>query len=111
MSLIPFVENASIHGIEPIKGKGIINISIKSNRDHLICEVTDNGQGMEKEEYEKLLQSLEEAEDIGEHVGIKNVYCRLKLHYADNFDFRITSTKGAGTTISIILPCIRSNSN
>lgn len=107
MSLIPFVENASIHGIEPIKGKGIINISIKSNRDHLICEVTDNGQGMEKEEYEKLLQSLEEAEDIGEHVGIKNVYCRLKLHYADNFDFRITSTKGAGTTISIILPCIR----
>ncbi|MGD7045632.1 sensor histidine kinase [Jeotgalibacillus proteolyticus] len=107
MSLIPFVENASIHGIEPIKGKGTIYISIKSNQDQLICEITDTGQGMEKEEYKELMHSLEETENIGDHVGIKNVYCRLKLHYGDNFKFTIASTKGVGTTISLILPCER----
>jgi len=104
MSLIPFVENASIHGIEPIKGKGIINISIKRNLDTLICEIIDNGQGIDKEEYDRLIQSLEESDSMGEHVGIKNVYYRLKLHYSDRFDFKLNSTKGVGTTIRIVLP-------
>lgn len=104
MSLIPFVENASIHGIEPIKGKGLINISIKRSGDMIICEIIDNGQGMEKEEYELLMQSLEEMDNIGEHVGIKNVYHRLKLHYIDRFEFNILSEKGAGTTVRIVLP-------
>jgi len=104
MSLIPFVENASIHGIEPIKGKGMIIISIKRNDDKLVCEINDNGQGMETEEYDQVMQSLDEVANIGEHVGIKNVYYRLKLHYSNQFEFNIISTKGVGTTVKIILP-------
>ncbi|WP_233452148.1 sensor histidine kinase, partial [Metabacillus niabensis] len=104
MSLIPFVENASIHGIEPIKGKGMISISIKRENDRLVFEVNDNGQGMEKNEYEQLLGSLEEVSSIGEHVGIKNVYYRLKLHYSNQFDFSIVSNKGIGTTVKIQVP-------
>ena len=103
MSLIPFVENASIHGIEPIKGKGMIRISITCKGNTIMCEITDNGQGMETEEYERLMKSLEDA-NIGEHVGMKNVYDRLKLHYPNKFEFRVKSTKGVGTTISIVLP-------
>lgn len=104
MSLIPFVENASIHGIEPIKGKGMISISIKRENERLVFEVNDNGQGMEKNEYEQLLGSLEEVSSIGEHVGIKNVYYRLKLHYSNQFDFSIVSKKGIGTTVKIQVP-------
>ncbi|KKI91709.1 histidine kinase [Bacillus sp. SA1-12] len=104
MSLIPFVENASIHGIEPIKRNGLINISIKCHGDAIICEIKDNGQGIEKEEYERLMQSIEEVESIGEHVGIKNVYYRLKLHYSNHFDFKVKSAEGEGTTVRIVLP-------
>ncbi|WP_299090257.1 sensor histidine kinase [uncultured Metabacillus sp.] len=104
MSLIPFVENASIHGIEPIKGNGMIKISIKRDGDTIVCEITDNGKGMEKEEFERLIRSINEVENIGEHVGIKNVYYRLKLHYANHFDFKVKSAMGAGTTIRIVLP-------
>ena len=106
MSLIPFVENASIHGIEPIKGKGMINISIKRNGDTLLCEINDNGQGMDESVYERVMRSLEEVEHIGEHVGMKNVYYRLKLHYSDQFEFQVLSTKGVGTTLKIIFPFI-----
>ena len=104
MSLIPFVENASIHGIEPIKGNGMINISIKRDGDTLICQITDNGQGIEKEEFEQLIRSIEQVENIGEHVGIKNVYYRLKLHYSNHFDFKVKSVEGEGTTVRIVLP-------
>ncbi|MGM7719881.1 cache domain-containing sensor histidine kinase [Metabacillus sp. Hm71] len=104
MSLIPFVENASIHGIEPIKGNGMIKISIKRDGDTIVCEITDNGKGMENEEFERLIRSIKEVENIGEHVGIKNVYFRLKLHYANHFDFKVKSARGAGTTIRIVLP-------
>ncbi|MDQ0231180.1 sensor histidine kinase [Metabacillus malikii] len=111
MSLIPFVENASIHGIEPAKGKGMINISIKRIGEFLLCEISDNGQGMEKEVYEQVMESLEKEQNIGEHVGVKNVYYRLKLHYSNKFDFKIESEKGVGTTIRIKLPIIKDKIN
>ncbi|MCM2531254.1 sensor histidine kinase [Neobacillus pocheonensis] len=106
MALQPFIENASIHGIESIKDNGKINVKISVNQDILTCIVMDNGAGMSEEKKERLLRSLENEEDIGESVGIKNVYYRLKLYYQDqfHFHFHIDSELGKGTTIIINLP-------
>ncbi|MRH42794.1 HAMP domain-containing protein [Aquibacillus halophilus] len=104
MLLIPFVENASIHGVEPLKGQGLITITIRCKDEQLVCEIRDNGVGMEEETYEKLLQSLYEEEYIGENVGMKNVYYRLKLYYRDQFTFEVKSLKGTGTLIRLIIP-------
>lgn len=107
MTLIPFVENASIHGIEALKGPGIIHIKVFLHEEQLICEIRDNGVGMEEVVFDRIMKSLQEEENIGEHIGIKNVYYRLKLHYKDQFKFEFESRKDIGTTIRISIPIDR----
>lgn len=104
MSLIPFVENATIHGVESSKEKGKVEIKVKSNSSHLVCIIKDNGIGMDQEKLKQLRHSLEKEEVEGEHIGIRNVYHRLKLHYGDQCDFQIESSKGYGTLIKIKVP-------
>jgi two-component system sensor histidine kinase YesM len=105
MIFIPFVENASNHGIEPLKGKGLISIKINCSNDQLRFTIQDNGAGMSKEKYEQILLSLKEEESIGENIGIKNVHYRLQLYYQNEFTFRINSSKTLGTTVEITIPC------
>ncbi|GAE33563.1 sensor histidine kinase [Halalkalibacter akibai] len=107
MVFLPFVENASIHGVESIKENGKIHISIKNRNKNLYFTITDNGLGMEKEQLTKLMQSLENGESMGDSVGIKNVYYRLKLYYKNDFDFSITSNSDTGTKVEIRLPADR----
>jgi two-component system, sensor histidine kinase YesM len=104
MSILPFIENASIHGIEPLKENGEISVSISLYADTLTCVIKDNGAGITEENRKQLLASLENEEDIRENVGIKNVYYRLKLYYPDQFYFNIDSHLDYGTTITIQLP-------
>jgi len=104
MSLIPFVENASIHGIEPLKEKGKIEIKIKAFNNRVECLIKDNGVGIEEKIFERLLRSLEDEKLAGENIGIKNVYHRLKMHYNNEFDFYMESSKGEGTLVKISIP-------
>lgn len=49
MLLQPYVENAIRHGIRHLKSrKGNININVKKEAKMLLCEIDDNGIGMEK---------------------------------------------------------------
>ncbi|MDU5951033.1 MAG: sensor histidine kinase, partial [Paenibacillus macerans] len=43
MAFLPFVENACIHGIEPLKHGGMIEIRIDATEDELTFTVRDNG--------------------------------------------------------------------
>jgi two-component system, sensor histidine kinase YesM len=104
MVIIPFVENASIHGIEPLKGKGKITIDISSNEEKITCIITDNGMGMDEIKYQQIIRSLEEEEVIGKNIGIRNVAQRLRMYYGDRYQLTIMSKKEHGTTIKLIIP-------
>lgn len=65
MSIVTFVENASIHGIEPLKQGGKIEVEIKQSGDELICAIRDNGVGMSDQQVEKLYRYLEGEEEMG----------------------------------------------
>lgn len=106
MVLLPFVENASIHGIESSPDKGIIVISVAVQADKLIFRLEDNGIGMPPDKLEELLRYLEDCDDIGERVGMKNAYCRLKLCYQECFAFSMNARYGEGTSIEISLPLL-----
>jgi LytS/YehU family sensor histidine kinase len=45
--LQPYVENAVIHGVVPTTGKGFIKITFRQTDDVLVCEIEDNGVGIE----------------------------------------------------------------
>ncbi|MEK3714429.1 sensor histidine kinase [Paenibacillus sp. FSL R7-0333] len=104
MVLLPFVENASIHGIESSPDKGSIVISVTLQADRLIFRFQDNGIGMDSDKLEELHRYLQDGDDIGEHVGMKNAYCRLKLCYREGFAFSMNARYREGTSIEISLP-------
>ncbi|QAY67587.1 cache domain-containing sensor histidine kinase [Paenibacillus protaetiae] len=107
MAVLPFVENASIHGIEPLKEQGLIDLSIRVCGDKLITTIKDNGLGIEEEHLNEIRRSLETEESIGDHVGIRNAYYRLKLNYREQFKFELDSSRDQGTIVTIELPCHR----
>ena len=90
----PLVENAIIHGLEPLDKKGILRVNAKfekKNGDNFLkILVEDNGVGFEQ----KLLAGKK-------HVGLSNVEERLKIAYKAAV-FNLESKKGKGTK-SIIL--------
>ncbi|MFD2332669.1 histidine kinase [Cohnella sp. GCM10020058] len=103
MTLQPLVENASIHGIEKLKEGGLIRVTVGKNEEGLVCTVHDNGAGIPPDRLASILSELEQSEDIGESVGIKNVYYRLKLYYKDKFGFEVSSKVGEGTTFRLVV--------
>ncbi|WP_308635464.1 sensor histidine kinase [Paenibacillus silvisoli] len=103
MTLQPLVENSSIHGIEPMKHSGLITVRVQKSGDSLICTVSDNGVGMSEERLRQLQHDTFHSEELGESIGIRNVYLRLKLFYGDQADFTIESAKGQGTATRIVI--------
>lgn len=104
--LQPFVENAIIHGIEPQRTKGIIEIIIRSNGPRLVSIlIQDNGKGMSATTLENLNKMTEIPSGMN-RIGIHNIRQRLTIHYsinvADSLFFK--SEEGQGTKVSFILP-------
>jgi len=108
MVFLPFVENASIHGIEPMKGGGEIDIAIRCLEADLEFSIRDNGVGMRPEQVQRIYGYLEnETEELGERIGVQNVLYRLRMLYGDRIRLFIDSAPGRGTHIRITLPMRR----
>ncbi|AFH60465.1 cache domain-containing sensor histidine kinase [Paenibacillus caseinilyticus] len=106
MTLLPFVENASIHGIEtsPRKGLIVIGIAVDRGSGELVFSIRDNGVGMCAAKLNEILGYLEEDDSMGDRVGMKNAYYRLRMWFGGSFRFHIESEQDIGTFVSIRLP-------
>ncbi|AZK46395.1 sensor histidine kinase [Paenibacillus lentus] len=104
MSIVTFVENASIHGIEPLKQGGKIEVEIRQSAGELFCTIRDNGVGMSGEQVEKLHGYLIGEEEMGERIGIQNVIYRLRMYYKDGLNLKVRSKVGEGTEIHLTIP-------
>ncbi|MEJ9218993.1 sensor histidine kinase [Paenibacillus glucanolyticus] len=104
MAIVTFVENASIHGIEPLKHGGRIEVLIVREGRSLICTIQDNGAGMSAEQVERICRYLDTEDEMGERIGIQNVIYRLKLYYGSRFRFEIDSSPGQGTRVQLSIP-------
>lgn len=104
MTLLPFVENACIHGIEPLKKGGTVNIQVAAEGEELLIRVWDNGVGMKADRVDQLYGYLQHDDIIGERIGIQNVIYRLKLIYGTDVRFELKSEPNKGTFIELRLP-------
>ncbi|WP_010677661.1 cache domain-containing sensor histidine kinase [Bacillus timonensis] len=100
--LQPFIENSFFHGFNKKSG-GTVNVLIWKDGATLICEVLDNGDGMEATADNKL-PGTKRKREMFSGIGVRNVNERIQLIYGDNYGVTISSTIGEGTKIRITLP-------
>ncbi|WIV21347.1 sensor histidine kinase [Paenibacillus polygoni] len=108
--LQPFIENAFFHAFNH-KEEGTILIMISVQDDHLVCEVNDNGDGMDIGSAEtvegKTLPVTKRNRKLFSGIGIQNVDHRLRFMYGDSYGVDISSVIGEGTRIKITIPLLK----
>lgn len=102
LMLQPLVENSILHGVRYKEGRGYIKVQIFCRDGKVYFRVVDNGVGMDKEEKERLRDSMKEINV--HHIGLANVNSRLKLHFGDGSGIRIRSKKGMGCVMEFCFP-------
>ncbi|MDE6220591.1 MAG: histidine kinase [Lachnospiraceae bacterium] len=112
LTIVTFVENACIHGIESKTAQGWLFVRIYRKQTEsgtkLCIEVEDTGSGMEEEERQRLLETMQNAsidrlKEKG-RVGMVNACLRLKMVSDNQVNFALDSERGIGTIVQIQLP-------
>lgn len=102
-SIQTLVENSIIHGLDEKHTSIRIIISIHQLHDGSIdVTVHDNGVGISSQKINELRQSfLQPRATDSSHIGLGNLYARLKLLYHDDASLQIESIEAVGTTITM----------
>ena len=108
LTIVTFVENACVHGIEGKSSPGWIFVRVYTKDGDMVIEVEDTGEGISDEDVAILRHRMENAsiEELKQkgRIGVVNACLRLKIATKDTVRFIIESEKGIGTTIGVIIP-------
>ncbi|WP_058831356.1 sensor histidine kinase [Paenibacillus polymyxa] len=111
MTLQPLIENAVKHGLEPLHADtgGKLLVRAEEYGGVLSLHIIDNGVGMEYERWEVVQVALAEpGKQAGSGqaggIGLQNLNLRLRHMFGEEYGLRISSTPGAGTTVTVSVP-------
>ncbi len=106
--LQPLVENAIIHGLEPLEEKGKLEISGKREGQTVFFEIRDNGVGIPPQKLREISQLNINSSGRGHAtgLGLVHVHQRLQHYFGSNYGLEIQSREGKGTSVRICLPYI-----
>ena len=102
MVLLPLVENAVSHGLEPKQGSGKVQVILYEQNKRLHIIVEDDGVGFEEEDMETVREK-----EGHTHTGQENTKRLLYILYGENHTWKVTGKKGEGTTVEIVIPSER----
>lgn len=108
LTIVTFVENACVHGIESKASPGWIFVRIYKREEQLWIEIEDTGSGIEEQKLQQLRENMQNV-DIEmlknkKSVGMLNACLRLKMCTENHVNFEIEGEEGAGTWITIRIP-------
>ncbi|WP_337032271.1 sensor histidine kinase [Paenibacillus illinoisensis] len=103
----PFIENAFFHAFNR-KETGTIHVLVSRAGETLICEIMDNGDGIEGFAMGESLPNPKNNRQLFSGIGIRNVHDRIELLYGAPYGVTIMSTPGEGTRVTVTLPLITS---
>ncbi|MBF0706042.1 sensor histidine kinase [Alkalihalobacillus hwajinpoensis] len=113
MILQPLLENAIKYSVEQNQKQASIHLSIGMAENLINIIIEDNGIGfnsIKRKAFETFQMKpsiqFEEVTKIN-HLGLKNVYARLKMNYGRGLGFTIDSTMENGTRICITFPALK----
>ena len=95
MILQPLVENSIKHGLSRKMGPGCITLRSHRDNGRVVIEVQDDGMGF-------VLDRLDQPMSSG--IGLANVRERLRVIYGANYQLKMTSEPGKGTSAQIVVP-------
>lgn len=97
----PLVENSVVHGLEPKRGGGTVQVKIWEEDDSVYIRVEDDGVGF--------AAGFGGAPADGHnHVALDNIRRRVQLMYGNAGEFHIRSTPGQGTVALLVIPIDKS---
>ena len=99
----PIIENAILHGIEPSGTYGEIRVSIRETEMDLYISVEDNGTGIDKEEFKKVVTAGKSKNALS-GIGIINVDERLRMTYGEKYGLIYEGKKGEYARVTIHIP-------
>lgn len=102
LMLQPVVENALMHALRGLDGRGYTKIRVRKIRDRIDLHIIDNGVGMTREELISLRSRI--ADRNTRSIGLTNLDRRLRLRYPGENGLRICSIKNFGTSVSFQIP-------
>jgi two-component system sensor histidine kinase YesM len=105
LSILAFVENACVHGIEEVSYNASINVNVIKDEHNLFIEIIDTGIGMNNKELNLIRDKLKNVQmetiSKSKSIGILNTYMRLNMYCNDNMKFEIDSKLREGTEVII----------
>lgn len=108
--LQPLIENAIYHGIDKMRKKGTITLTIKKEEETIHIEIMDNGKGMTEEEVKSLNQKFEADHDDylrgdeQKSIGLANVNGRIKLFFGQAYGLSVESEYEHYTKMRLRIP-------
>jgi two-component system, sensor histidine kinase YesM len=99
--LQPLVENAVIHGIEPMLDHGHITVTGSQSETENIITVTDNGVGLTHDAELKLRQSLLYPPDDETGCALWNIRQRIKLSFGTRAEMDFVTMEPRGLCVRI----------
>lgn len=108
LTLVTFVENACVHGVEKKAVPCWIYVRAYQKDGWLYLEVEDTGEGMEEQAVTDMIEKMRscniETLMNNEHVGMINACLRLKMVTDGKAEFELESETGVGTFMLIKVP-------
>lgn len=104
-TLQPIVENALLHGIKNMTGKGLIIIKGRFEEDNILFEISDDGVGVAPDILSELTKTFSEGKyTLGRGFGLRNVNARLRLNFGEPYGLQIINSPQGGCIVRILIP-------
>lgn len=100
----PLVENSVNHASQSISASLTIHIWGYEEENDLIFIVSDDGNGMDREQLEYIRSYLSDEHGNDKGIGLKNIHRRINLYYGSEYGLYIDSISGHGTSVTIRIP-------
>ncbi|SDW77122.1 histidine kinase [Paenibacillus sp. CF384] len=101
LSLQPIVENAAIHGIEPLPEGGTITVTGGSNGQEHWIVIENNGATMAEDKLRDLIAMLGQEHEEERGYGVWNMHQRFLLQFGEGSGLVIDKRSGGGMIFTI----------
>ena len=97
------IENICKNAVDAIKGKGEIEVSVIEEKTHVLINISDNGEGINRSILKNIFKPGVTSKKRGWGLGL-SLSKRIVEQYHKGSLFVMQSEKGVGTTLTIKLP-------